>query len=151
MSFKVSPLDELVKDARPVEELPGFVPDKPFYARIQRVSLLSLIHAGKVPNELMAIAHKLSAQGSGWNPVTESTPDELKQFTNLLHVIASTTLVEPTYEDLQAKGIFLTDDQLSALFVFATRGVEALSSFRERQRTGLAPSLDSEDVEESAE
>ena len=54
----------------------------------------------------------------------------MKQLYDVLDIIASETLVEPTYEDIKNVGLELTDEQMMFLFNYSQQGVKALESFR---------------------
>ena len=136
----------------PIVELPGWDQDQPFYARLRRVSLLNLIERGELPNELLKIAHKLTTAKQGrFNPFTDSTPEELVEFTRLLHNFARAALVEPTYQELEENGIFLTDLQLTAIFQYCQKGVQALALFRERPAAPAPARGDGQGVGDEAE
>lgn len=136
----------------PVVELPGWEPEQPFYARLKRISLLHLIESGNLPNELLKIAHKIATTGEKkFNPVMDSTPEELVEFTRLLHNVARRSLIEPTYQQLEENDIVLTDFQLSAIFQYCQSGVQALAFFRQRPRVDATDGDDGEGLGKSAE
>lgn len=139
-----------VEDLRPkVYELPGWDPDEPFYARLKQVSLLNLIERGQLPNELLKIAHKIATSGQQ-GVFRESTPEELVQFTKLLHDMARVALVEPTYQELEENDVHLTDMQLTAIFQFCQQGVRALEPFRNRPAAPAQAGDDGKGVRESS-
>lgn len=128
----ITSLKELKDYARgKVVELPPFSEDQPFYARIKRPSLLSLVKQGKIPNQLLSTANTLFA-GSA----TFSTKDEkaLEQLFDVLDVIADACFIEPTYEEIKETGLELTDNQYMFIFNYSQNGVEKLKSFREEPR-----------------
>lgn len=144
--LKVTSLEEIREKATPVVELPGWEEDDTIQVKMRRVSLLTLIQQGKLPNELLGMANKIASSGSGFNPGKERDQEELKKFTDLLHAMAKAALIEPSYDEIvEAAGSF-TDDQLSAIFVYCSSGVRGLENFRKRLRSSRESSESSESV-----
>ena len=106
-------------------ELPGFGDGKPWYARLRRVSLLGLAKAGKIPNPLMATVTELYQTG-----VCKSS--DLALAADVMLMMAGEALVQPTMEELEAACVPLTDEQLTAIYLYAQRGVDALRPFRRK-------------------
>lgn len=71
----------------------------------------------------------------------------MAEFNKLLHLMAQKSLVEPTYDEIVEHVGPLTDNQLSAIFVFCTAGVRALKNFRSRLTLIEAIGDNSEDVQ----
>ena len=89
---------------------------------------MGLVKSGKIPNNLLVKTNELFIQdGAGFD--TEDN-NMMKDLCDVLETIAGETLVEPSYDDLKAAGVELTDEQLMALFSYSQRGVAALESFR---------------------
>lgn len=135
MAKKVTPvaalqptsLEDLVKASQGVIiELPPFVEGQPFVAKLRRPSMLALIKSGKIPNSLLATANKLFADGT----VDEDDPHALSSLFSVLDAICEACFVEPSYTEMKAAGVELTDDQLMFIFNYTQRGVAALDSFR---------------------
>lgn len=99
-----------------VVELPGWSRDEPFVARLRRVSLRRMIQTGEIPNELLSVAH---AAMTGQPPQT-TDPQQMPRFLEFLERVAKVALVEPAYDEVAD---YLTEDQLIAIFAWATRGV----------------------------
>lgn len=116
MSRQVWTVDKVRQAVVQVVELPGWSRDEPFVARLRRVSLRRMIQAGEIPNELLAVAH---AAMTGQRPAA-GDPDQMPRFLAFLEKVAQAALIEPTYEDVAE---YLTEDQLIAIFAWATRGV----------------------------
>lgn len=106
-------------------ELPGWEEGVPFRAELRRPSLLSMAAQGSIPNELLSAAQKLFGDGF-------DAQMPLDQLGRLLRSVAKEALVNPTFEELEEQGCFLTDVQLAAIYSFAQAGVRALEPFRER-------------------
>lgn len=126
--------------------LPGFVQDEPFVVRVKRVSLISLIRHGKVPNKLYAAVAKLFNS----TQKTEITLDVLKENHELFEILAKDTLLEPTYQQIEDAGLELSDDQLLAIFKFSQKGVTELETFRTESEDN-GDHIDGEGVQGKAE
>lgn len=108
-------------------ELPGFVPDKPFFARVKRPSLMALASSGKIPNSLMSQATDIFAKGANAMVGTNSTV--IKDVYDVVKIVCSAALVEPSMKQLNENGIELTDEQLMAIFSYTQEGIKALERF----------------------
>lgn len=111
-------------------ELPPFAEGQPFIARLRRPSLMVLIKSGKIPNQLIAMATKMFANGGG--AIDSDDADSIVELLDVVDVLAEAAFVQPTYKQLQEAGIQLTDDQYMALFSYTQNGVEGLKSFRKQ-------------------
>ncbi len=105
------------------QELPGWEDNKPFAAKLRRVSLLTMAAAGAIPNELLSAAQRLFGEG-----FSDSIP--LDKLGTLLRAIAAEALVEPTMQQLEDSGLELTDVQLAAIYNYTQLGARALLPFR---------------------
>ena len=106
--------------------LPDFSEGQPFYARLRRPSMLSLMSNGKIPNSLVITANRLF-NGKGMDDRNENSMSEVLQ---LLEVICESAFVEPSYKELKEAGVHLTDQQYMAVFNYTQEGVKALEPFR---------------------
>lgn len=109
-----------------IVKLPDFSEGQPFYARLRRPSMLSLISNGKIPNSLVITANRLF-NGKGMDDRNENSMNEVLQ---LLEVICESAFVEPSYKELKEAGVHLTDQQYMAVFNYTQEGVKALEPFR---------------------
>lgn len=127
--LKVTELSKLIESAKgEIVQLPGFTEDVPFFARVRKPSLLGLVKAKKIPNNLLIKTNELFVQdGTGFDTDDANMMEDL---CNVLDVIAQETLVEPSYDDLKNNGVELTDQQRTALFSYSQQGIKALESFR---------------------
>lgn len=125
---KVTLIEEILayKDGV-IIELPGFVPDKPFFARVKRPSLMALASSGKIPNSLMSQATDIFAKGANAMVGTNSTV--IKDVYDVVKIVCSAALVEPSMQQLNENGIELTDEQLMAIFSYTQEGIKALERF----------------------
>lgn len=124
--------------------LPDFAEGMPFCAKIKRPSMLALAKAKKIPNTLLATANQLFSTG-----VDFSNTEVMDDLYGLFDVICEATFVQPSWTDLKAHGIQLTDDQYAAIFEYTQQGVKALEPFRE-QSGDNQPSGDVKDVQQVA-
>lgn len=130
--LKVTSIDEILKVAKgEVVELPGFVEDVPFVARLKRPSMLAMTKTGKIPNELLVEANKLFVNGVSAKSINVSDSGMMSNMFNILQVICEEAFVEPTYKELEENGITLTDEQQMAVFSYTQSGVKALAPFRQ--------------------
>lgn len=109
-----------------IVKLPDFSEGQPFYARLRRPSILSLMSNGKIPNSLVITANRLF-NGKGMDDRNENSMSEVLQ---LLEVICESAFVEPSYKELKEAGVHLTDQQYMAVFNYTQEGVKALEPFR---------------------
>lgn len=112
-------------------ELPGFIAEEPFVVMLRRPSLLGMVEAGKIPNPLLSTAASLFHHG-----VTEAISDDgekMKNMAGVLTIVAKSALVSPTYDEIRAAGLELTDLQLMFIYDFVQTGVDTLKSFRAQQ------------------
>lgn len=126
--LKVTELSKLIESAKgEIVQLPGFTEDVPFFARVRKPSLLGLVKAKKIPNNLLIKTNELFVQdGTGFDTDDANMMEDL---CNVLDVIAQETLVEPSYDDLKNNGVELTDQQRTALFSYSQQGIKALEPF----------------------
>ncbi len=111
-------------------ELPPFGEDLPFVAKLRRPSMLALARQGKIPNDLLNTATELFEGKSRENKVDT---DLLRQLYDVIGILCAAAFVEPTYAEIQASGISLTDEQMIAVFNYTQSGVRALKPFRVKQ------------------
>lgn len=113
-----------------IVELPSFAEDQPFIARIRRPSMLALAKSGKIPNSLLKTANSLFLGNTRSKQEDEAY---LQDVFDVLDVVCESCFMEPTWDELQAAGIELTDDQYMFIFNYTQTGVKALEPFRGKQ------------------
>lgn len=111
-----------------VVRLPDFAEGQPFVARLKRPSMLVLVKSGKIPNSLLDTASSLF-DGKG-SKNTGDSEKAMQDMYGVLCIIAEASLVEPSYKEIKANNIELTDEQLIAIFNYSQQGIEGLKSFR---------------------
>lgn len=111
-----------------VVRFPDFGDGQPFVARVRRPSMLVLAKQGRIPNTLLTAAGELFAKGgSGMDPDNENM---LGDMYNIMDIVASAALIQPTMEEIKNAGLELSDDQMMAIFNYTQAGVKALEPFR---------------------
>ena len=114
---------ESIKTSETVS-LPGWCGDV-VEVELRRPSILALAAAGAIPNPLMKTARKLFYSGI--------SPDagDLAEEGRVLVEVARAAMVKPSFDELEAAGIELTDEQLIAIFQYTQLGAKALDRFRQ--------------------
>lgn len=113
-----------------VVRFPDFGDGQPFVARVRRPSLLVLAKMGRIPNTLLTTAGELfSKGGGGLDPDNENM---LGDMYNIMDIIATAALIQPTMEEIKSVGLELSDEQLMAIFNYTQAGIKALESFRQK-------------------
>ena len=92
-----------------------------------RPSLLALAAAGAIANPLLKTARRIFY--SGISPSRAFCNLHLEG--RVLIEIAKAALVKPSFDELKAAGVTLTDEQLVAIFQFTQLGAKALARFRQ--------------------
>ena len=126
-TLSITSIDDLKKYSEgEVIELPKFSSGMPFVAKLKRPSLMFLAKIGKIPNTLLPFANELF-YGSDKN---KRDNDALQKTFEVIEIMCEAAFVEPSYADIKANGIQLTDQQYLAVFNYTQSGVKTLSSFR---------------------
>lgn len=111
-----------------VVRFPDFAEGQPFVARVRRPSMLVLAKQGKIPNTLLNSAGELfSKGGAGFDADNENM---LGDMYDIMDIIATSALIQPSMEEIKAAGLELSDDQMMAIFNYTQTGVKALETFR---------------------
>lgn len=111
-----------------VVRFPDFAEGQPFVARVRRPSMLVLAKSGKIPNTLLTTASELFAKGG--EALDSDDKNMLSNFYDTCRIICEAALIQPTLAEIESSGMFLSDDQLMAIFNYTQTGVQALNSFR---------------------
>lgn len=111
-----------------VVRFPDFAEGQPFVARVRRPSMLVLAKSGKIPNSLLSTAGELFARGGA--ALDSDDKNMLSNFYDTCRIICEAALVQPTLAEIEGAGMYLSDDQLMAIFNYTQTGVKALTSFR---------------------
>ncbi|EHN14515.1 hypothetical protein [Clostridium sporogenes] len=127
--MSVTNIEELKAKKYIEVELPGWDVEDTFTVKLQRVNLLDLAAKGKIPNPLMGPVIDLF-QGKGPGRKDE---DSLKTVNELAELFCETTMVEPTFKEVQ-EVIGMTDEQKIIIYNFAVHGVQTLEPFRKKSK-----------------
>jgi hypothetical protein len=98
----------------------------PVQIKVQRPRILSLASQGKIPNALMGVATKLF---SGKN----TSKSDIKETAQMIELYCRACMVEPAFEEMQG---VLDDENMWAIFSWATSDVKKLSNFRSERKDG---------------
>lgn len=124
-NLKLSSVTSLSEIARgELVELPGWMKDQPFVARLRRASLTGMIRAGKIPNPLIAAAQRLYEGGKSASKAT------FEETAKVMRMVVGEALVEPREAVLEETGLTLTEQQVAQIYLYAIQGPRALEHFR---------------------
>lgn len=107
-----------------IVELPEFGDGTKFIARLRRPSMLKLCKSGRIPNSLLNQATALFTDSNVSRKVS------ITEIYDICEIICESAFVNPTYEEIKASGIELTDEQIMAVFQYTQGGIKALEKFR---------------------
>lgn len=122
---KITTVASLKKLAQKTEVviLNGWDENTPFVCRLRRSGLRQMITAGKIPNPLMAAAQRL------YEGQASRASASIKDMLKVMDIVVDNALVDPKPEELREAGIELTEEQYSAIFTYAQRGIKAVEPF----------------------
>ena len=112
-----------------VVRFPDFGDGQPFVARVRRPSMLVLAKSGKIPNTLLTAAGQLFSKGG--EAMDSDNENMLKDMYDIMDIIATSALIQPSMDEIRGVGLELSDEQLMAIFNYTQTGVKALESFRQ--------------------
>lgn len=112
-----------------VVRFPDFGDGQPFVARVRRPSMLVLAKQGKIPNTLLTTAGELFSKGG--SAMDADNENMLGNMYNIMDIIATAALIQPSMEEIRSVGLELSDDQMMAIFNYTQAGVKALEPFRQ--------------------
>lgn len=111
-----------------VVRFPDFGDGQPFVARVRRPSMLVLAKQGKIPNTLLTAAGELFSKGGA--AMDADNENMLGNMYNIMDIIATAALIQPSMDEIKSVGLELSDDQMMAIFNYTQAGVRALEPFR---------------------
>lgn len=100
------------------------VEGKPVKIKVQRPRIMAMAAQGKIPNPLMGIATKM-VSGRG------AEQGNIKEMAQMVELYCRACMVEPAYEDMKDS---IDDEQMFAIFSWATSEVSKLDNFRNKQK-----------------
>lgn len=132
--LKVTSISELKEQASgEIVELPGFIDGGDFVVKMRRPSLLAMVKKGKIPNALLSEATELFTNGTASMAKGKNSDNQLEQMMDVVEIICESSLIEPSWKEIQENGIELTDEQLMAIFAYSQRGIAAVKQFRNQR------------------
>ena len=93
--------------------------------------MLVMAKRGQIPNTLLTSANTLfeSGVGAGFDSMDQ---DMLQKCFEVFDLMCEASFVEPTYKELKAAGVELTDEQYMFVFGYSQNGVADLESLRSK-------------------
>jgi hypothetical protein len=125
-------IQELEKMATPVIDIPNFDNTGTIKVRVRKPSLMKMATEGKIPNSLMGIAAEMAGLGTSKDKDKDSGKF-LEDVSKMMEFYCKMSLVEPTYEEFKH---IITDEQIAAIFEWATNDEVELYSFRTDKTDG---------------
>lgn len=114
----------------------GFRTGTQITVQLRRPSLMQLVVHGDVPNPLLGTASKMF---KGEAEVQSDDGPAFKSLAEMMHIVCTAALVQPTMQELQDNGLSLTDQQMMDVYNYAVAGVTAYKPFRDSGRRTAAP------------
>lgn len=108
-------------------EIPGFDGRQRITIKVQRPRILAMAAQGKIPNRLMTVATRVIGGAA------KSKEPSIKDIAETIELYCRACMVEPTFDEIKD---IITDDQMSAIFGWATSEVDELASFRGDEEDG---------------
>lgn len=119
-------------------KLPDFAEGQPFVAMLKRPSVVTLLSNGMIPNPLLPAAMELFEGEQDKKEENRSLDEKAKEYQDtrtVLEIVAKSTLVSPTYQEIEEAGIELTTQQLYAIYNYTQVGLKDMLSFRPGQKS----------------
>ena len=112
-------------------KIDGFEPNEKIEVRIKPSSMLGMIAAGKLPNNLLQTVDDLfiskgNKKSKGKVDTSDMNPDELKMVMEMIDTICRDCMVEPLFDDIK---MFMTDTQKMQIMSESTGTVNAVIPF----------------------
>lgn len=132
-------LEDLKRIGATETELPPFSDGTPFIAKLKTVSIIDMARNGRIPNPLMKTILKVLGaddENTDVEKFEENTNNEIianeedtKQTFDFILTVVKSSLVSPTYKEIEECGVTLSDEQIFSIFSHALGGIELLSKF----------------------
>lgn len=122
-------------------EIPGLDGRQRITIKVQRPRILAMAAQGKIPNRLMTVATRVIGGAA------KSKEPSIKDIAETIELYCRACMVEPTFDEIKD---IITDDQMSAIFFWATSEVDELASFRGDEEDGRSDN-DGEELSGSTE
>lgn len=122
-------------------DIPGLDGRQQITVKVQRPRILAMAAQGKIPNRLMTVATRVIGGAA------KSKEPSIKDIAETIELYCRACMVEPTFDEIKD---IITDDQMSAIFGWATSEVDELASFRGDEEDGRSDN-DGEELSGSTE
>lgn len=138
---QITSIEEFRNQSQPLVDIIGFEPGNYITVRLKRISLMSLVKTGKIPNALLKKATELFTGAKKENGKVDevqilSNMGELDGINEIIDTVCDAAMVEPKFSDVKE---YLTDEQKTEIFQWTQGGIKALESFRTEQgNSGLS-------------
>ena len=127
----VTPLETMrIASMGNIVTIPGFVDGETYNVRLRKPNMLTLLKAGKIPNELLGTATELFENAKKDDKKVYSPKDMADMFA-MMDAFCEASLAEPTYKELKDAGVELTMEQMTFIFNYTQGGAKSLQPFRE--------------------
>lgn len=123
-------IEELKKMSTTVIEIPNFDNSGTIKVRVQKPRLMAMAAQGKIPNHLLGIVNTMM-----FGNKEEKKEVNITDVAKTYELCCRACLVEPGYEEIKD---IITDDQMIAIFDFATGEVSQLDTFRNNKGNGTS-------------
>ena len=127
--FSINDIKEL---AHSTLQIPGFSAGQVINVKVQRPNIMGLLAHGKIPNHLLSTVNKMIT-GQSSKKEKEDEAAKAKEVAKLYELYCEICLVEPSYDEFKE---YITDEQMEAIFSWATAEVKSLDSFRADAENG---------------
>jgi len=124
-------IEQLKKMATTTIEIPDFEGTGTIKVRVQKPRLMAMAAQGKIPNHLLGVVNQMMFEKNSKKEKKTDIIDIIK----IYELYCRACLVEPSYDEFKD---FITDDQMQAIFDWATRDAKNLENFRTNQRNGTS-------------
>mgnify|MGYP001004904431 CR=1 FL=1 len=125
-------IEQIKELSQPAIEIPGFQPGQVVQVKVQRPNIMGLLAHGKIPNHLLSTVNKMIT-GQPSKKEKEDEGSKAKEVAKLYELYCEICLVQPTYQEFKE---YITDEQMEAIFSWATAEVKSLDSFRGDAKNG---------------
>ena len=99
--------------------------------KVRRPQLMSMMTQGKIPNKLLGIAAQAIINGGGFKSKSEDEVERAKELTEWIAFYCEICMIEPNYEEAKDT---ITDDQALSIYAWAVAPIDALRSFRHKEK-----------------
>lgn len=137
---EVLSIEQLKKMALITIDIPDFENKGTIKVKVQKPRLMKMAAEGKIPNSLMSTAMEMAGLEVG----KKESKIDFPQVAEMMELYCKACLVEPNYEEFKD---IMTDEQMVAIFDWATEGLGEIDTFRGDKEDGTG-NRDVEDIPE---